>query len=268
MWLSRCIWNFEWMDFFYPCTCIRKKEKILCIHIDLIAFMLIKCHCTFEYEYVSELLVTAHHLCVAFVIPHKIIPSSFFILFFCPWFYWQDYQFRIITEKLKDIEKQTGHSKVYFFALAVSILSSALYALGGGKLCTDLVTFIYPAYMSFKAIDSANSSEHTQWWDLLKQDYCTKLSKWGWFANWFNYFIPRLTYWVVYSFFSITESVAGFLTEFIPFYFIIKICFFVYLYHPKFMGAGLVYTQVIKPFVMPHLEALTKTVSSTTKKVE
>uniref|UniRef100_A0A7S3PV75 Receptor expression-enhancing protein n=1 Tax=Chaetoceros debilis TaxID=122233 RepID=A0A7S3PV75_9STRA len=143
-------------------------------------------------------------------------------------------------EKLKDIEKQTGHSKVYFFALAVSILSSALYALGGGKLCTDLVTFIYPAYMSFKAIDSANSSEHTQW----------------------------LTYWVVYSFFSITESVAGFLTEFIPFYFIIKICFFVYLYHPKFMGAGLVYTQAIKPFVMPHLEALTKSVSSTTKKIE
>eukprot|EP00553_Chaetoceros_curvisetus_P008692 CAMPEP_0204619230 /NCGR_PEP_ID=MMETSP0717-20131115/5661_1 /ASSEMBLY_ACC=CAM_ASM_000666 /TAXON_ID=230516 /ORGANISM="Chaetoceros curvisetus" /LENGTH=174 /DNA_ID=CAMNT_0051633177 /DNA_START=82 /DNA_END=606 /DNA_ORIENTATION=+ len=147
-------------------------------------------------------------------------------------------------EKLKDLEKQTGYSKVYFFALACAIISAVLYMLGGGKLITDLVTFIYPAYMSFKAIDSSNAADHTQW----------------------------LTYWVVYSFFSITESVAGFLTEFIPFYFVLKIGFFVWLYHPKFMGAGLVYTQGIKPFVMPHLNALTKSVSTpsstTAKKTE
>lgn len=103
-------------------------------------------------------------------------------------------------------------------------------------MITDLVSFVYPAYMSFKAIDSSNGAEDTQW----------------------------LTYWVVFSFFSIIESIAGFLTEFIPFYFPLKLAFFVWLYHPKFLGAGMVYSQAIKPFVMPYVEAA----SSVTKKTE
>eukprot|EP00558_Chaetoceros_sp_UNC1202_P010056 CAMPEP_0197240808 /NCGR_PEP_ID=MMETSP1429-20130617/7006_1 /TAXON_ID=49237 /ORGANISM="Chaetoceros sp., Strain UNC1202" /LENGTH=168 /DNA_ID=CAMNT_0042700521 /DNA_START=101 /DNA_END=607 /DNA_ORIENTATION=- len=141
-------------------------------------------------------------------------------------------------DKLKDIETQTGYSKVYFFISGVSMISAIIYGLGGAKLVTDLVSFVYPAYMSFKAIDSSNTTDHTQW----------------------------LTYWVVFSFMSIIESVAGFLTEFIPFYFFIKVAFFIWLYHPRFTGAGLVYSQGIKPFVMPHLNAFTKTAS--VKKVD
>lgn len=82
--------------------------------------------------------------------------------------------------------------------------------------------------MSFKAIDSADETDNTQW----------------------------LTYWVVFSLFSITESIAGFLTDMIPFYFLIKVAFFIWLYHPKFMGAGAVYAMVIKPHVLPFLSSL------------
>ena len=114
-----------------------------------------------------------------------------------------------------------------------------LYTLGGAKLVTDLVSFVYPAYMSFKAIDSKNSTDDTQW----------------------------LTYWVVFSFFSIVESVCTFVVDFIPFYFFLKIGFFIWLYHPKFMGAGLVYTKVVKPFIMPHVKALTEA-KKIQKKVE
>ena len=137
----------------------------------------------------------------------------------------------LLTETLKQLEKKTGYPKVYFFLFAVSTFAMTLFALGGAKLVTDLVSFVYPAYMSFKAIDSKNAADDTQW----------------------------LTYWVVFSFFSIVESVATFLVEFIPFYFFLKIGFFIWLYHPKFMGAGLVYTQVVKPFIMPHVKALTET---------
>ena len=137
---------------------------------------------------------------------------------------------------MKEIEKKTGYSKVYFFLLAFTILSTVIYSLGGAKLITDLVSFVYPAYMSFKAIESSNEADDSQW----------------------------LTYWVVFSFVSITESIAGFLTELIPFYFPLKVAFFVWLYHPKFMGAGMVYTQVMKPFVMPYVEA----VSSVQKKAD
>ena len=130
---------------------------------------------------------------------------------------------------MKELEKKTGYNKVYFFLLAVSVISTVIYALGGAKLITDLVSFVYPAYMSFKAIDSSNDEDDTQW----------------------------LTYWVVFSFFSITESICGFLTDFIPFYFPLKVAFFAWLYHPKFLGAETIYSQAIKPFVMPHLNSLT-----------
>ncbi len=91
-------------------------------------------------------------------------------------------------------------------------------SVGGTKLFSDIFAFVYPAYMSFKAIDSSDATDDTQW----------------------------LTYWVVFASFSITESIAGFITSWIPFYYVIKTCFFIWLYHPKFMGAGLVYKQVIK----------------------
>ena len=127
---------------------------------------------------------------------------------------------------------------MYFFLAFCSLFSFMLYVLGGAKLITDLVSFLYPAYMSFKAIDSSDDSDNTQW----------------------------LTYWVVFSFVSITESIAGFLVELIPFYFFLKVAFFIWLYHPKFMGAGAVYAQVIKPHVIPFLSSLK--IAPVAKKVE
>mmetsp|Transcript_2360 Transcript_2360/g.3464 ORF Transcript_2360/g.3464 Transcript_2360/m.3464 type:complete len:180 (+) Transcript_2360:64-603(+) len=142
-------------------------------------------------------------------------------------------------EKMKDVEEKTGYSKVYFFLALLAVLSLIIYIVGGTKLITDLFSFVYPAYMSFKAIDSPDSNQDIQW----------------------------LTYWVVFAFFSIIESVASFLTDLIPFYFVIKLAFFIWLYHPKFLGAGVLYGQVLKPMLAPHMEALGVT-SSDSKKDE
>jgi receptor expression-enhancing protein 5/6 len=129
-------------------------------------------------------------------------------------------------DKLRDLEKKTGQPKAYFFVGIVGVIFSAIYAMGGMKLMTDLFGFAYPAYMSFKAIESSETIDDTQW----------------------------LTYWVVFGFFSIAENVMSFLIEWIPFYYMIKCAFFLWLYHPKFLGAGLMYKQLIKPYVMPALE--------------
>ena len=91
-------------------------------------------------------------------------------------------------------------------------------SIGGSRLFSDILAFVYPAYCSFKAIDSSDATDDTQW----------------------------LTYWVVFASFSITESVMTFVVSWIPFYYIIKSAFFMWLYHPKFMGAQLVYSQIIK----------------------
>mmetsp|Transcript_7043 Transcript_7043/g.10391 ORF Transcript_7043/g.10391 Transcript_7043/m.10391 type:complete len:168 (+) Transcript_7043:96-599(+) len=141
-------------------------------------------------------------------------------------------------EHLKELEKKTGYNKVYFFILFSTLISTAIYFLGGAKLVTDLVSFLYPAYMSFKAIDSGNPTEDTQW----------------------------LTYWVVFSFFSILEGTIAPLADSIPFYFVLKVGFFIWLYHPKFLGAALVYSQIIKPNVVPYLNSLGVTPAA--KKVE
>ena len=88
-------------------------------------------------------------------------------------------------EKLKELEEKTGYPKVYFFLAITSVLSLLITICGGTKLIVDLVGFVYPAYMSFKSMD-ANKGDDTQW----------------------------LTYWVVFAFFSIMESLAGFLVSY------------------------------------------------------
>lgn len=101
---------------------------------------------------------------------------------------------------------------------AVTLFTTIIFSMGGMKLISDLAAFVYPAYMSFKAIDSEDPVDDMQW----------------------------LTYWVVFAVFSITESACSFLISWIPMYYMIKVCFFMWLFHPNFMGAGLVYKQVIK----------------------
>jgi receptor expression-enhancing protein 5/6 len=128
-------------------------------------------------------------------------------------------------DKLKELEEKTGYSKVYFFLAFCGLFSGILTLLGGAKLIVDLVGFVYPAYMSFKSMD-ANNGEDTQW----------------------------LTYWVVFAFFSIVEGMAGFLTRLIPFYFLTKAGFILWLYHPQTMGALSIYSGVIRPYMLPYLD--------------
>merc|ERR1712146_531222 len=55
-----------------------------------------------------------------------------------------------------------------------------------------------------------------------------------------------LTYWVVYSFFSLLENFISFLLNWIPFYFAFKLAFLVYLFHPKYTGAKTIYDNFLK----------------------
>ena len=128
-------------------------------------------------------------------------------------------------EKLKELETKTGYSKVYFFLAIAAVLSGLLTLLGGAKLIVDLVGFVYPAYQSFKSMD-ANNGEDTQW----------------------------LTYWVVFASLSIVEGMAGFIIRLIPFYYMTKTGFILWLYHPQTMGAQSIYAGVIRPVMLPYLE--------------
>lgn len=71
------------------------------------------------------------------------------------------------------------------------------------------VGFIYPAYASYKALESKSPVAHAQW----------------------------LTYWVVFSLFTVVEYFADFVISWIPFYYLAKLAFVLWLQLPRFQGA-------------------------------
>ena len=135
----------------------------------------------------------------------------------------------ICTEQFKKLEEKTGYSKVYFFLGSIVVLFLAIWLIGGFKLITDLLGFVYPAYMSFQSMEASKggvSEGATQW----------------------------LTYWVVFSFITVLESVIPSLGRWIPMYYYNKAFLIVWLYHPQSSGAEIVYNQVVRKHILPHME--------------
>lgn len=132
-------------------------------------------------------------------------------------------------EKLKELEEKTGYSKVYFFAGAILLLVTFILGFGGLKLVTDMIGFLYPAYMSFKAMESSPKGvpeDATLW----------------------------LTYWVIFATLSVAEGLFTFIVNMIPFYYFIKMGLIVWLYHPKTAGAEVFYNQIVRPKIIPYIE--------------
>jgi receptor expression-enhancing protein 5/6 len=86
-------------------------------------------------------------------------------------------------------------------------------------MIVNFAGFGYPAYMSFKAIESAGEEDDKQW----------------------------LTYWVVFAFFNLIETITDVLQNWIPGYFYLKLVGLVLLFHPETKYASVVYDKVIKP---------------------
>ncbi len=127
-----------------------------------------------------------------------------------------------------DLETKTGYSKVYFLLGAAFTLSGALFLVGGARLISGLVGFVYPAYASFKAVESTSVDDDHQW----------------------------LTYWVVFSTFTIFEDCFSLIVQCIPFYFFFKCAMLIWLYHPVSQGAKQVYCGLLGPLLKPYLSQI------------
>lgn len=115
--------------------------------------------------------------------------------------------------------------KEYILVGAVALVSLITFLILGQDFIVDLVGVVYPMYASLKAIDSSAAEDDKQW----------------------------LTYWIVYTVFKVVEGVADIVISSIPFYFIIKLAFLVWCYHPATMGATAVYDNLIAVHLNPHL---------------
>ncbi|KAF8555891.1 hypothetical protein OG21DRAFT_781861 [Imleria badia] len=85
---------------------------------------------------------------------------------------------------------------------------------------SNLIGWALPAYLSFKALERPAPQDDVQW----------------------------LTYWVIFGFFNLLESVAlGLILYYLPWYYAVKTICVLYLQLPNFRGAETAYVLVFKP---------------------
>ena len=105
----------------------------------------------------------------------------------------------------------------------------------GGTYITCLLGVAYPCFMSFLALESKEEDDDKQW----------------------------LTYWVVFGLFNIIDQFAGFILSFIPFYYLLKLCFLIWLFHPITKGATTIYDM----FILPNMRQYEKHIVAVEQKI-
>lgn len=114
----------------------------------------------------------------------------------------------------------TGLRRAHLVIGATVALFFFIFVGFGAGFFAHMVGFLYPAYASFKAIESKDLRDDTQW----------------------------LTYWVVFASFSIAETFTDTLLAWFPFYYTVKIGVLLYCQLPQFNGAHYLYTQFVRPW--------------------
>jgi len=135
------------------------------------------------------------------------------------------YEKNAITDVLATIEEKTGVKRTYYVAGAVALVAIWLVFGYAASFLASFLGFVYPAYCSVKAIESTQKDDDTQW----------------------------LTYWVVYSAFSLVEFFSDIFLSWFPFYYLAKMLFLGWCMAPiQSNGAQFLYHRFIKPFILKH----------------
>ncbi|KAJ8270129.1 hypothetical protein GJAV_G00110680 [Gymnothorax javanicus] len=131
----------------------------------------------------------------------------------------------VVTDCLGKCEEKTGVPKKYIAFGVLAFLGVYLIFGYGASLLCNLIGFVYPAYVSIKAIESSNKEDDTKW----------------------------LTYWVVYGLFNLVEFFSDIFLSWFPFYYMAKCVFLLWCMAPvSWNGSHIVYHRVIRPFFLEH----------------
>lgn len=130
--------------------------------------------------------------------------------------------------QLVDLSKKVGQEAEVLLLAILSVASIVILILFGGTIFTLVLTVVYPAIQSIKAIESEGGDDDKEW----------------------------LTYWTIFGIATLADEFAGFLLTFIPFYFYLRPIFFVFLMAPQTKGALFLYNNFVGPLLRNNKEAI------------
>lgn len=118
-------------------------------------------------------------------------------------------------------EQQTGlpRSALVLGGGAVYFLLVFLNIGGLGGLLTNIAGFVLPAYYSLIALKTSRTDDDTH----------------------------LLTYWVVFAFLNVLEFWSNAILYWVPFYYVFKLVFLLWIGNPYTNGAELVYRHLVEP---------------------
>ncbi|KAG2172147.1 hypothetical protein INT44_006616 [Umbelopsis vinacea] len=136
-----------------------------------------------------------------------------------------------------DIEAKTKVKKTHIALGGASILFIMVFFNLAGGLITNTIGWLYPAYASFKAIETPGTADDKQW----------------------------LTYWTVFGFVQTVEYFADVILYWFPFWYTFKVLFFLWLALPQFRGAEFLYSRFLRPVLLkaePNIDTRLRNASS------
>ena len=125
---------------------------------------------------------------------------------------------------IKDVAAAAGVTAGHVTLGLLGLLTGFMLFGFGADLITDVIGMFYPMYMSFKALESKGGDDDKLW----------------------------LTYWVVFAVWKVLDEWVYFLFSWIPCYFTVKLGILIFLFHPQYKGAVLIYDSLIRPWVLKH----------------
>lgn len=115
-------------------------------------------------------------------------------------------------------ERKVG--KEYVFLLMLVVLICALFYLGAAHVVVNVTGVLYPAYATIATAENPQKPENKQW----------------------------LSYWIVYMGLFLTNDTMWVVCQFIPMFPLIKLMFFIWMYHPQSNGASTLYAKA-QPYI-------------------